>query len=195
MIKKIKKAIFRIKRIMIGKKGVYCSDLGVNNKFAKPIFIEEGAVIGNNNYFGPYVMINNAVIGNFCSIAPGVKIGQGQHSISNVTTYQKISSEVNGHSLNSEPAKLENDIWCGANVVIMQGVVVGNGAVIGANSVVTKDVPPYAIVAGSPARIIRFRFSNDTIDIIQSSNWFNLPLHEAINKVKMLEDYIMEEEI
>lgn len=190
MIQKIKKIVFRVYRIMTLKKGIYCDITGKGNKFTKAVFIEEGAKIGKQNYFGPYTMINNAVIGNYCSFAPNVKIGQGKHSIDHVTTYQKISSRVIGYRLNTKPTIIGSDIWCGANVVIMQDVKIGNGAVIGANSVVTKDVPDYAIVVGSPAKILRYRHSKEIINLLLESNWYDLDLEQAIIKVAELEKII-----
>lgn len=190
MIQKVKKIVFRMFRILTLKKGIYCDINGRGNKFTNSVFIEEGAKIGKQNYFGPYTMINNAIIGNYCSFAPNVKIGQGKHSIDNVTTYQTISSQVIGHRLNTKPSILGSDIWCGANVVIMQDIKIGNGAVIGANSVVTKDVPDYAIVAGSPAKILRYRHSKETIDLLLKSKWYDLDLEQAIIKVAEMENII-----
>lgn len=187
MINKVKKGLFRIFRIITGKKGIYCKQIGKKNKFTKGVFIEEGAKIGSYNYFGPYTMINNASIGNYCSIAPSVKIGQGQHSIDKVTTYQAISKKIFKHSLNTSPSILKNDIWCGANVVIMQDVTIGNGAVIGANSVVTKNVPDYAIVVGVPAKILRYRLPDEEIKKIMKSEWYKKDIEEAIEIITKLE--------
>lgn len=190
-MKVLKKALFRIYRILIGKKGIY-GEIGYNNKFTKGVFIVEGAKIGHNNYFGPYSMINNALIGNYCSIAPNVKIGQGIHSMSYITTYQKISSEMIGHSLNSHPAVIGSDVWCGANAVIMQGVRVGNGAIIGANAVVTSDIPDYAVAVGVPAKVIKYRFNAEIADIIGKSEWFNHDISEAKKIIKMIQNQIEE---
>ena len=185
-VKILKKALFRMFRIITGKKGVY-GEIGHNNRFTRGVFVVEDAKIGNYNYFGPYSMINNATIGNYCSIAPNVKIGQGIHSMNYVTTYQKLSSELIGHSLNKEPAIIGSDVWCGANVVIMQGVKIGDGAIIGANAVVTHDIPDYAIAVGLPAKVIKYRFSEELIEIIKNSKWFNNDLDEARQIIKSLE--------
>lgn len=182
----IRKALFRIFRILSGKKGVY-GNIGIRNRFTKGVFIAEGSKIGNFNYFGPYSMVNNAKIGNFCSIAPNVKIGQGTHSIDYITTFQKISGELIGHSLFNNPSIIGNDVWCGANVVIMQGVKVGNGAVLGANAVVTNDIPEYAIAVGVPARVIKYRFNTQTIETIRKSEWFNYEIEEAKKIIESLE--------
>ncbi|HOI88207.1 MAG TPA: CatB-related O-acetyltransferase, partial [Lentimicrobium sp.] len=69
--------------------------------------------------------------------------------------------------------KIGHDVWIGANAVILAGVKIGNGAIIGANSLVNKDVEPYSIVAGSPAKHIRFRFSEEIITKLQALGWWN----------------------
>jgi len=88
-----------------------------------------------------------------------------------------------------------NDVWVGAAALVLKGVIVGDGAVIGAGSVVTKDIPPYAIVAGNPAQIIHYRFDDATIKRLLSSTWWNrepefiaaLPLGDVAACLKMLE--------
>ncbi len=188
-IKLFKKGFNRINRIAVGKKGIY-GKIGKGNKFTTGVFISEGAVIGNNNYFGPYSMINNAVVGNYCSIGPGVKIGQAEHSKSYLTTFQKISKQLIGHSLNSTPSIIGSDVWCGANVVILQGVKIGDGAIIGANAVVTKNIPEYGIAVGVPARVINYRFDDDVISVIKESRWFEHNLKEAKQILKLLENQL-----
>lgn len=183
----IQKAIGRVFRMMRGKKGIY-GIFGKGNRFTKGVFMEEAAVVGNYNYFGPYVMLNNVKLGNYCSIAPNVKMGQGVHSKDFVTTYQPLSSSLIGHSLKTTPTLIGNDVWCGANVVIMQGVKVGDGVVIGANAVVTSDIPDYAIAVGIPARVIKYRFDKEVIQTIKDSNWYNYDLIEAkkiISNIKL----------
>lgn len=181
----IKKALFRGFRIIQGKKGVY-GKIGKSNRFTKGVFVEEEASIGKYSYFGPHTMVNNAIVGNYCSIGPGVKIGQGNHSMSYITTYQKISSELINHSLNKAPAIIGNDVWCGANVVIMQGVKIGDGVVIGANAVVTHDIPDYGIAVGIPAEVIKYRFDDATIKAIKDSHWYDYDITEAKEIIKSL---------
>lgn len=185
-MKLVRKVCRRIFRIIIGKKGIY-GDIKKGNKFTKGVFVLESASIGMYNYFGPYAMINNAFIGNYCSIGPGVKIGQGNHSMPYITTYQKISSKLIGHSLNTAQAMIGNDVWCGANVAILQGVKIGDGAVIGANAVVTHDIPDYGIAVGIPAKVIKYRFNSEVITKIKESKWFNHDLHEAQRIIKLLD--------
>lgn len=183
---KIKKVTFRLIRILMGKWGIY-GVVGKGNKYARGSALYEDGTIGNYNYIGPFSMINNAIIGNYCSIGPGVKIGQGNHSKDYITTYQRISGDLIGHSLNTSPAIVGNDVWCGANVVILQGVKVGDGAVIGANAVVTHDIPDYAIAIGVPAKVINYRFSPDKIEIINKSKWYDYNIDGAKKIIKTLE--------
>ena len=190
---KLKKAIHRISRIVLCKKGIYGTIKGKGNVFSEGVFIEEGAYIGENNYFGPYTMINNAIIKNYCSIGPGVKIGQGMHSLNYITTYQKISKSLINYSLDKNPAIIGNDVWCGANVVILQGVEIGDGAVIGANAVVTKDIPPYGIAVGIPAKVVRFRFKEEQIEKIKSSKWYEYDIEKSKEIIKNLENEILNE--
>ena len=74
-----------------------------------------------------------------------------------------------------EPVHIGNDVWIGSGVFIKNGITIGDGAIVGAHAVVTKDVPPYAIVCGNPARIIRYRLSDDIIKQLLELKWWNLP--------------------
>ena len=182
-IRKILQCI-KFRRCVLGK-------VGKGNKFRPNVIVTSAAVIGNHNYFGDRTMIGNVKIGNYCSFAPDVKIAQSQHALAYITTCQKICSENFGYSLNHVSAIIENDVWIGANAVVMQGVHIGNGAVIGASAVVTHDVPPYAIVVGIPAKVIKYRFSQEDIDVINESEWWTNDLKIALTKVKNLENLIM----
>lgn len=186
---KLKKLLQCIKyrRTILGK-------IGKGNKFRPHVAVTSAAIVGNNNYFGDRVMVGNVTIGNYCSFGPEVKLAQSQHSIFYITTYQKISGHNIGYTLNQNRAVIENDVWVGANAVIMQGVHIGTGAVVGANAVVTHDVPSYAIVAGVPAKLIRYRFSEDDINKLLKSEWWKYDLDKAREKVKELEKLVYKEE-
>ena len=185
----IKKIIKRLLRITTLKKGIY-GRIGKGNKFSWSVFVSEGAQLGSYNYVGPYTMINNTQIGNYCSIAPGVKLGQAEHSKDFFTTAQVLSRDLINHSLNKEKAIIGNDVWLGANVVVLQGVKVGTGAIIGANAVVTKDIPDYAIAVGTPARVIKYRFSEEVITSIKKTNWFNQYVNNAKKTLEELQKRI-----
>jgi len=162
--------------------------IGVGNFFAKDSYIDDNAVVGNNNYFGTRCMILYADIGNYCSIAPHVIIAPANHSIDFITTANVIVNRINSYSFDlfQSRAVIGNDVWIGANVVIAQGVKIGNGAVVGANSFVNKDIPPYAIAVGSPAKVIRYRFSDDLQKLISESKWWDMELDEAVKTVERI---------
>lgn len=164
--------VIKYRRIILGT-------VGKNNKFEKGTRIESTSKVGDNNYFSFRVMLGNAIVGNYCSFGPDVKIGQSQHSVDFLTTAQKISSRCINYSLVKSPAVIGNDVWIGANAVIMQGVKVGNGAVIGANAVVTKDVPDYGIAVGVPAKTIKYRLSEITRKRLTESNWWDMSVSDA----------------
>lgn len=137
--------------------------------------------MNNYSYVGVRSQVKNAMIGSFCSIAPDCIIGLGAHPMKYVSTHPVFYAR-KGH-WDFEPANnvfyeeykkisIGNDVWVGARAVIVDGVSIGNGAIIAAGAVVTKDVPPYAIVGGVPAKIIKYRFSKDIINELESSLWW-----------------------
>lgn len=101
-----------------------------------------------------------------------------------------LSRDLINHSLNKEKAIIGNDVWLGANVVVLQGVKVGTGAIIGANAVVTKDIPEYAIAVGTPARVLKYRFSEEVITSIKKTSWFNQDVNNAKKTLKELQKRI-----
>jgi len=118
-------------------------------------------------------------IGKFCSISSGVTILlNGEHRPDWVTTYpfsvifEKLSSFPYASTTKGN-ITIGNDVWIGMNVMILSGVTIGDGAVIGAGSIVTKNVEHYAIVAGNPAKLIRKRFDQDTINKLLEIKWWN----------------------
>ena len=89
--------------------------------------------------------------------------------------------------LTKEPCTIGHDVWIGTDAVILRGIEIGDGAVVGANSVVTKDVPPFAIVVGSPARVIRYRFDEIKRQKILDSKWFYYDLQKSKDIIRGLE--------
>jgi acetyltransferase-like isoleucine patch superfamily enzyme len=162
--------------------------------YTKDFFIDSSYVIGEYTYGKPEVLHwgedANLQIGKFCSIADHVTIFLGgNHRTDWITTYpftilnNKFPNAINitGHPSTKGDVIVENDVWIGYGASIMSGVRVGNGAVIGAFSVVTKDVEPYTIVAGNPAKMIRKRFSEDHIRFLLKIKWWDWPV-DLINK-------------
>ncbi len=168
----IKKALHRLYRIITGRVGVYC-EYGKGCKFGKGIIIDENTNIGKYNYVGRYTTITKAQIGNYCSIASFVIIGPGEHPLSSFST-SPIALSYAGieHDLTKEHVKIGNDVWIGAHAIILRGVTIGNGAIIAAGAVVTKDVPDYAIVSGIPARIMRYRLPEKMQKTITHTAWW-----------------------
>jgi len=126
-------------------------------------------------------------IGNFCSIAENLQfIVRGSHMINWVTTYPfqvlwKMDVPLNALPPHS-PIIIGNDVWIAANVKIKQGVTIGDGAVLATESFITKDVPPYALVGGNPARIIKYRFTEQQIKDLLEIKWWDWE-DEKIKKV------------
>lgn len=131
-----------------------------------------------------YASINNIQIGAFCSIARGVAFQEFTHYSDRLTTHL-INKHIfkNGKSdiYSKGDIIVGNDVWIGAHSVVLSGVTIGNGAIIASNSVVNKDVPPYAVVAGSPAKIIKYRFNEEIICKLEELKWWEW----SIEKIKM----------
>lgn len=153
------------------------------------------AEIGLHSYVSYNSIIRNCEIGKYCSIGPNVVIGFGNHRIDSLSTHpsiymnkKQLGNEFNERMDASFPKVIiQNDVWVGANVYIKNGVTIHNGAIVAAGSVVTKDVPPFAIVGGTPAKLIRFRFEQDVIDKIQASKWWDQDLENLDIDLKKFE--------
>jgi len=139
------------------------------------------STLGDHSYVNSNSTIRNAVIGKFCSIGPNVQIVLGTHPVDLVSTHPAFYSDNKPFATFSEgmyfeeykSAEIGNDVWIGEGALIPGGVKIGNGAVVTARAVVTKDVEPYSIVGGIPARHIRYRFDEHVIREIQSSCWWD----------------------
>jgi acetyltransferase-like isoleucine patch superfamily enzyme len=141
--------------------------------------------IGKYVYIGNNCFLTKTKIGNYVSIGNDVIVGPGEHDYRRISTSSKVSN-ISYNDLTEKECKIGNDVWIGAKSIILRGVAVGDGAVIGAGSVVTKDIPPFAIAVGVPARVIKYRFSENEITKILDSKWWNLDLQEARGEVQRL---------
>lgn len=133
--------------------------------------------IGDYTYINSAYIYDNVKIGKFCSIAHQVCIAPGEHYLNRLATYP-VKIRVLGEDWNDVfPEKKQtiigNDVWIGNNVTILSGVNIGDGAVIAAGAVVTKNVPSFAIVGGVPAKVLKYRFSNEIIEKIENLEWWN----------------------
>lgn len=147
----------------------------------------KGALIGAHTYISVGTDIENAEIGKYCSIADHCRIGMSGHSLDYLSTSPIFTQTVNAlqerwiekdiikDKSENERTYIGNDVWVGSHVLINGGVHIGNGACIAAGAVVVKDVPPYAIVGGVPAKLIRYRFSQEIIDKLEKLQWWSLP--------------------
>lgn len=159
-----------------------------NRTTAQNVFTAERVTVGNYSYGGLTIIHNNYYpneglqIGHFCSIAVGVRFYlAGMHKIYRPTTYpimRYFYKEGRGKDGCSKgPIVIGDDVWIGANATILSGITVGQGAVIGGASVVASSVPPYAIVAGNPARIIKYRFDPEKIELLKQIDFAKITDH------------------
>ena len=152
--------------------------------------------IGNFTYIAGRSKLSNVTIGSYTSIAKGLNAGLGSHPINRFSTspvFHSIDNVFNKAYINksnfdsSKETNIGNDVWIGVNVTLLDGVNVGDGCIIAAGSVVTKDVLPYSIVGGVPAELIKMRFNFETINILQNSCWW---LKEPDEVIYILGDVI-----
>jgi acetyltransferase-like isoleucine patch superfamily enzyme len=153
--------------------------------------------VGHYTYGNPLCMVwspeEYIKIGSFCSIAERVVIfGGGEHRTDWLSTYPFADvfglndERLKGHPSSKGTTIIEDDVWLGFQSTILSGVKVGAGAVVGANALVSKDVPPYAIVAGNPAKIIRFRFEECIIKEMLEIAWWNWPIELILQNADKL---------
>ena len=146
--------------------------------------------IGKYSYVGPSSIINNSSVGNYCSISSNVKIGLGTHPTNFLSSSPLFYSENNIFRENDyvhlkfddeiKETRIGNDVWIGSNVLILDGVNIGNGSIIAAGSVVTKDVKDFTIDGGVPAKFIKERFDFKKRKAIENSNWWNFDPEKVV---------------
>lgn len=134
-------------------------------------------------------------VGKFCSLADNITIYLGgNHRTDWISTYPFPSfqqqfpeaAQITGHPATKGNVIIGNDVWIGSSAVILSGVTIGDGAVIGCHSVVTKNVPAYSIAAGNPAKVIRYRFDQKTIELFLRIQWWNWPIQKIRENVHLL---------
>lgn len=137
--------------------------------------------MGKYSYCGYDCMLINVVIGSYCSLASKIEIGGARHPIEWVST-SPVFNDSNAiikykysihHYDENRITTIGNDVWIGSGVIIKEGVKIGNGSIVAMGSIVTKDIPPYEIWGGNPAKFIRKRFSDEIIAELQNIEWWD----------------------
>ena len=166
--------------------------VSLDSRLGKNVKIFGGAKIGASviddySYVSEGCQVERTRIGRFCSIGPETMIGLGEHPLTLISTHPSFyrsdasgredlgaTSEVKEYS----HTNIGNDVWVGARALIRAGVCIGHGSVVAAGAVVVKDVAPYSVVGGVPAKLLKTRFSEDTCNRLLRSKWWDLPPHE-----------------
>lgn len=147
-----------------------------------PPYNLQNVKVGDYSYLCRNSFVSNTNIGRFCSIGPNFFCGWGIHPTDGISTSPMFYSthKQNGMTLSKadkiderKPIEIENDVFIGANVTILDGMRIGSGAVIGTGAVVSKEIPPYAIAVGSPIKITRYRFEKEIINALLKIGWWN----------------------
>ena len=153
-----------------------------------------GVKMDDYSYIGKSSILHNTTIGKFTSISDCCVIGLPGHPTDHISTSPIFTAPFNAlretwvkervykAEINVE---IGNDVWIGYGVMIPNNIKVGDGAIVAAGAVVTKDVPPYAIVGGVPAKVIKYRFSEETIKRLLEMQWWNKPYEEIKNNVEL----------
>ena len=153
-----------------------------------------GSTVGADVRMGDFcatqrgVMLSTGILGNYVTIGHNAIIGPENHATDHVSTHPGLYNGWllgNRESLRFErdpPPQIGHDVWIGATAIITQGVTIGTGAIVAAGAVVTKDVEPYSVVAGIPAKRLRYRFPASTIEFLLASQWWTLPLDQLQKK-------------
>jgi len=180
-------------------KGVSLLSLWDNvSKISSKTYLAIGVRISNSN-IGDYSRIRHfstlhyTTVGKFSAIGKNSRIGIGRHPVNLLSTnlifYKKNQIKNNwARPINFQEYKkivIGNDVWIGENSTVMGGVTIGDGAIIASKAVVTKDVPPYAIVGGIPAKIIKYRFEEQVINKLLEIKWWDLPEEKIEEKLEV----------
>lgn len=181
-------AVDGLSYLSLSKKARLTVEAPVN--FHRPIHFKKKTSIGAFTYLNDGFIDHCSHIGRYCALGQDLRIGEPNHPIDWLSTanfqynakefgwhasandYEALDPKIRGKHFAGDAASIGNDVWIGARVTILRGVKVGDGAIIAAGAVVNKDVPPYAIVGGLPARVLRYRFDEDTIAKLLRLQWW-----------------------
>ena len=168
-------------------------------------FVNDPTGFEKNNVLYHYpINHDRLIIGRFCSIGCGAKFlfNSANHTVSSLSTYpfplffeewELEKKNVTDSWDNKGDIIIGNDVWIGYEAVIMAGVTIGDGAIIGARAVVTKDVSPYTIVGGIPAKSIRKRYSEETIDLLTELKWWDWPEERIAKNIKAIQNGLLDQ--
>lgn len=170
-------SIHRTASVRASTFGRWC-EVGARTKVAESSFGDYSYVVNDSD-------IIYATIGKFCSIAAHTRLNPGNHPLDRVML-SHVGYRSSAYGLGpddpaffewrrSSPVTLGHDVWIGHGAVVLPSVSIGNGAAVGAGAIVTKDVPPFAVVAGNPARMLRLRFAPDIVGALQRIAWWDWP--------------------
>jgi acetyltransferase-like isoleucine patch superfamily enzyme len=182
-------------------------EVGFKARIGRKVVIRKGSEVGSAVEIGDYSYISGprayveaATIGRFCSIARQTTIGVSDHDYRLVTSHPFIIDPSYGIANEMQRAKqkpppiIGHDVWIGMSSFVMRGVKIGHGAVVAANSVVTRDVEPYAIVGGNPARHIKSRFPPHIVEALLEIQWWNWgeeKLRESLASFENIEEFVV----
>lgn len=187
----------------------YISHIVFKPKFGKNVMFDGNVITGKNVEIQDYTYVvgdsylSNVAIGKYCCIAKNFKTISSGHSFYEFTSYDlfgHVNSPLAGYKIPknnrtrlSENTKIiiGNDVWIGDGVSIVcagegKVICIGNGAVIGAGSIVTKDVPPFAVAAGNPAKILKYRFETNKIEYLEKLKWWDLSPQKIYEQYEIL---------
>lgn len=199
------------KHLKIGNMSVaYKCSFGIYNTIYENVHLIN-VNIGDFTYFSHDSYFSYTTIGKFCSVGPEVICGLGVHPSSGyISTHPAFFSTQKQAQITfanknifeeHKQTYIGNDVWIGARAIIIDGVTIGDGAIIAAGAVVTKDVPPYAIVGGVPASLIKYRFNDAEIKLLRRVKWWNKDIEwlkkncQKFNNIKESTDWISNLEI
>ena len=163
----------KYKTKILSTKASLRANYGIGTLISENSIVTEDVSIGMNSYINQNSSVENCIIGNYCSISSGVYINPIEHDLNKLSTHPFIK---NKSSTNRKKVNIGHDVLISLNVIILEGTNIGTGAVIAAGAVVTKDVQPYEIVGGVPAKHIGWRFTeSERIKILESNWWVHEP--------------------
>lgn len=187
---------------------IRASEVGKNVKLGKKVTLSNGTFvfgkkIGSYTYVNRFTIIDKNVksIGKFCSIAVNCRIGQGAHPMDWVSThsftynkvYNFIKNDIKNNKFQDDlETIIGNDVWIGSNATILAGITIGDGAIIGAHSLVNKDVEPYSVVVGAPAKHLKYRHSKEHRTMLLKAQWWNWSkekIKSNIDAFRNIEDF------